>query len=86
VVERKTKATLPDGKVVDAFEVPLEESTERWSEFKLEDGTIFRAKMNVIGIVRVPEMWDPQGNPFYLFNMTPIVAIIEAPEHLRKKV
>jgi hypothetical protein len=83
--ERKTKVTLPSGDEVDAFEVPVDESSERWSEFKLEDGTIFRAKMNVLTVHRVPEMWDPQGNPFYMINMAPTVAITESPERLRKK-
>jgi hypothetical protein len=86
VAERKTKATLPTGQEVDAFEVPVEESTERWSEFKLEDGTIIRAKMNVISVTRVPEMWDPQGNPFYAINAAPVLALVDVPERLRKKV
>jgi hypothetical protein len=86
VAERKVKATLPSGQVVDAFEVPVEESTERWSELNLEDGTTMRVKMTVINVNRVPGMWDPQGNPFYLVNMTPVMAIIETPDRLRKKV
>lgn len=86
MAERKTKTTLPTGAVVDAFEVPVEEATERWSEYKLEDGTIIRAKMNVITVIRVPEMWDPQGNPFYVVNGSPVIAIIESPDRLRKKV
>jgi hypothetical protein len=87
MAERKTKVKLvPSGQEVDAFEVPVEESTERWSELKLEDGTILRVKINVIAIHRVPEMWDPQGNPFYVLNMAPVIAILESPERLRRKV
>jgi hypothetical protein len=84
--ERPTKATLPGGKVVDAVEVPVEESLERWSELKLEDGSILRVKMTVLSVSRVIGEWDPQGNPFYMVNMSPIIAVVEAPEHLRKKV
>lgn len=86
VAERKAKVKLPTGQEVDAFEVPVDELSERWSEFKLEDGTIFRVKMSVLTVHRVPDMWDPQGNPFYVTNLTPVIAIIESPERLRKKV
>jgi hypothetical protein len=84
--ERPTTATLPGGKVVDAVEVPIEESLERWSELKLEDGSTLRVKMAVISVSRIQGMWDPQGNPFYMVNMSPVMAVVEAPEHLRKKV
>jgi len=86
VAERRAKVKLPTGQEVDAFEVPVDESSERWSEFKLEDGTIFRVKITVLTVHRVSDMWDPQGNPFYVTNLAPVVAIIEAPERLRKKV
>jgi hypothetical protein len=86
MAERRSRVKLPTGQEVDAFEVPIEESMERWSEFKFEDGTILRAKMNIVSVHRVPDTWDPQGNPFYVLNMAPAMAIIESPEHLRKKV
>ena len=66
--------------------MPVEELTERWSEFKFEDGTIIRAKISIVSVHRVPDTWDPQGNPFYVINMSPTMAIVEAPERLRKKV
>jgi hypothetical protein len=84
--ERPTTVALPGGKVVDAVEVPIEESHERWSELKLEDGAILRVKMTVLSVNRVQGMWDQQGNPFYMVNMSPVMAVVEAPEHLRKKV
>lgn len=85
MVERKTKAKLPTGQTVDAFEVPVEELTERWSDYKLEDGSALRMKMNVLSVNRIPNMWDPQGNPFYLVNVSPVMTVVEAPQHLRKK-
>jgi hypothetical protein len=86
VAERREKLKLPTGQEVEAFEVPIEESSERWSEFKLEDGTIFRVKMTVLTVHRVPDTWDPQGNPFYMMNLAPVITIIESPERLRTKV
>jgi hypothetical protein len=85
VVERRTKAMF-NGKMVDGVEVPIDESNEKWSEFKFEDGTVLRAKVSILQVVRVDGEYDPLGNPTYAINMTPTIAIIEAPEKLRKKV
>jgi len=87
VAERKTKILIQaTNQTVDGVEVPVEESTERWSEFKLEDGTTFRVKMTVVSAVRIDGQFDPQGNPNYVMNMTPVIAVTEVPERLRKKV
>jgi hypothetical protein len=87
VAERKTKVQLQGtDQMVDGTEVPVEESTERWSEFKLEDGTIFRIKLAVISAVRMEGQFDPNGNPMYVMNLTPVIALISSPDQLRKKV
>ena len=86
MVERITKVTLPTGKIADGIEVPIEELNERWSEIKLEDGTIIRIKLSLISAVRVPGQYDQVGNPMYIMNMTPTIAILSVPEELRKKV
>ncbi len=78
--------TLPSGEIVRGLEVPVEESNERWSEIKLEDGTVIRVKLNVISAVRVPGQFDQAGIPMYVMNMTPTIAILSVPENLRKKV
>jgi hypothetical protein len=45
MAERKTKVqVVPGDPLVNGVEVPVEESTERWSEYKLEDGSIIRLK------------------------------------------
>jgi hypothetical protein len=86
MVERNTRVTLPTGQIADGIEVPIEESIERWSEIKLEDGTIIRVKTSVISAVRVPGQYDQMGNPMYVMNMAPTIAILSVPEELRKKV
>jgi hypothetical protein len=87
VPERKTKV-IPQGgaQQVDGMEVPVEESTERWSEFKLEDGSVLRVKITVVSAVRLTGQYDPQGNPMYVLNMTPVIAITDVPDRLRRKV
>lgn len=47
-VVAKIKISLPDGSSVDATEVGVEETTERWSEVRLSDGTKLRVKMTVV--------------------------------------
>jgi hypothetical protein len=43
--ERKTKIGIPpETTPADGFDVPVEESTDRLSELKLEDGSILRVK------------------------------------------
>ena len=86
MVERMTKVTLPTGQIADGVEVPIEELNERWSEIKLGDGTIVRVKLSIVSVVRVPGQYDQVGNPMYIMNMTPTIAIFSVPEDLRKKV
>jgi len=81
----KIKMTLPDGRVVDGVEVGVDESTERWSDVKLKDGSSFRLKISIISAARAEGVFDQQGNPIYTFNMAPIVALAEAPQSLKKK-
>lgn len=86
MAERKVKVPYGEsGKLTDGFEVSVDESTEKWSEYKLSDGSIIRGKMTVVSAVRIEGHFDPQGNPMYAINMTPAMLIAESPAHLRKK-
>jgi hypothetical protein len=55
MAERKTKIPfpLPDSPPVDAVDVQVKESTERWSEVQLEDGTVLRVRPSILGALRV---------------------------------
>ena len=60
MAERKvTVAVPPTGEPKEGVEVQIEESTERWSEFKFEDGTVIRAKLTIMSAVRVEGEYDP---------------------------
>jgi len=84
MAERKTMAPLPTtGQMVAASEVPIEESTERWTEVKLEDGTVFRIKPTVLSATRLEGHYDQEGNPFYLIKNAPVIALVQVPDHLR---
>ncbi len=84
MAERKIQMSLPDGKTVDGVEVGVRESTERWSDFELEDGTKFRIKVTVLGVNRASKDYDPGGLPWYQFNVLPVFSTMEVPDHLKK--
>lgn len=79
------KVKLGD-RLVDGVEVSVDESSERFSEAKLSDGTKVRVKLSVISAYRIDGEYDKDGNPMYSFNMAPIISIVDCPPHLKKKV
>jgi hypothetical protein len=76
----------PDNKLVDAWEVPIATSTERWSEFELEDGSVIRAKVNAVGFIRIENQYDPDGNPIYAMLAQNVHVIGSVPDKLKRKV
>ena len=83
---RKITVPLPTGGTAQGVEVQVEESSERWSEFTLADGTVIRAKVTITSAIRVDGHYDPLGNPVYTTNMTPVLSIVSVPDALLKKV
>jgi len=72
--------------MVEGTEVPLIESVERWTELKLEDGSVLRVKPVVMSIVRIDGEYDPQGNPMYAVQGGQAMVVGSAPDHLRRPV
>lgn len=83
---RKVQVPGADGKLREAVDVSIDHSSERWSEFTLEDGTVLRAKISIISAGRVDGEWDQDGNPMYVTKSHNIVTVVESPEKLRRKV
>ena len=75
---------LPDGQTAEGTEVPMLESVERWSEIKLEDGSVLRIKANVISVARVNDRWDDTGNPIYAVRSQNMMVVASAPKELRR--
>lgn len=84
MAERKVKVSLGE-KQMDGFDVPVEESSERWSEYKLEDGGIIRIKTIVVSVIRAEGEWDQEGNPLYIVKSTNALTVVEAPHALKRK-
>ncbi|MGO8988800.1 MAG: hypothetical protein ACLQGU_08285 [bacterium] len=81
-VKKKIKLFGQDKEVTD---VPIVKSTEPWSEYELEDGSIVRFKNVATSIVRVENQYGPDGSPMYLVFSSPVNYVYYSPEKLRKK-
>jgi hypothetical protein len=84
VAERK-KSVMVNGRPVPGVDVPIEESNERWSDIKLEDGTMLRVKITVLSVGRADAEYDPNGYPMYSLDLAPVVTISHVPENLRRR-
>jgi len=78
------KFKLPNGDQVDAEPVEINQSSEHWNQYMLEDGTVIKMKLVATRIVRLLNQYDQAGNPVYFVNSTNVVSI-ECPESLKKK-
>jgi hypothetical protein len=82
---RKIKVPGPTGAMVDGVEVMVKESTERWSEFTLEEGTVMLAKQSLTSCVRLDGQYDQEGQPLYVGRGAPIITLKSVPDALLKK-
>jgi hypothetical protein len=71
---------MPGMPPVEGIAVTVEESLEKWSEIKLDDGAIIRVKPVVVSVTRVDSHRDQDGNPVYVIKTQPVIAIVKGPE------
>ena len=81
--ERKTKAQVPGGGTADAVDVAITESTERWTEIHLDDGTVIRIKPVILAVQRIEGHYDQEGNPLYQVKANQIMTA-DSPDHMKK--
>ena len=74
------------GKTVEATIIDIEEIRERPIVISLSDGTVLRLKVDVVEVVRFQDEWDRDGNPLYNVRSGNMLAILESPVNLQKKV
>lgn len=72
------------GRQVEATPVEVTQSSERWNEYLLEDGTVMKMKLVLKKVLRVDGEFDGEGNPVYIMQSTN-VSSITAPDHLKHK-
>ena len=66
-------------------EIEMLEAKERWSEYRLADGTTLRLKPVMIAIFRADGQYTPDGEPVYNMKST-LVADVRAPSALMRPI
>lgn len=82
---RKVSIRGSDGNPVEGLDIPILESTERFSEFTLADGTVLRVKPLIISAARMENQWDQDDNPVYVCKNQVVVAVKHSLDSLRRK-
>lgn len=72
------------GKESDATPVEVNQASEYWNQYLLDDGSVLKLKTVATQIVRLIGEYDSEGNPIYVVKSGNIVTVT-APEHLKKK-
>lgn len=80
----KVKIQLPNGDWANATPVQLNQSSEQWNTYLLEDGSVLKVKLVVTKVSRLDNSYDAEGNPVYIFQSTNVTSV-ETPENLKKK-
>lgn len=73
------------GREVEAVPIDVNQSSERWNEYLLEDGTLVKMKLVLKKVLRVEGQYDPEGNPLYVLQSTNVTTVT-APKELRRKI
>ena len=55
--------------------VPIQESTERWTEITLDDGSILRLKPVVARAIRLEGKFDGEGSPIYVVQSANVLTV-----------
>jgi hypothetical protein len=73
-----------EGQMVAAEELECVDEKTPWSLFKLEDGTLLKAKQSLVNIYRLVDKFKPDGEPIYVFKMAGMMNV-EIPPELKRK-
>jgi hypothetical protein len=81
-MERNIKVPF-EGKIVEGLEMDFKSVKEDWNEYQVNDGVIIRMKVVVTNIAKIPDKYDPEGNPIYVVKSSNVLST-SAPEKLKK--
>jgi hypothetical protein len=70
--------------VVEATPVSVNQASEYFNQYFLEDGTVLRMKLVATKIFRVDDRFDAEGNPVYFVQSTNVLST-DTPAHLKRK-
>lgn len=72
------------GEEVEALPIDINQASEYWNQYLLEDGTAMKMKLVATKVLRVDNRYDNEGNPFYIVQSTNVVSV-NSPDNLRRK-
>ena len=72
-----------NGRQVEALPVEVNQTSERWNEYFLEDGSVLKMKLVLKKVFKVEGEYDAEGNPVYVMQSTNVTTV-SAPENLKK--
>jgi hypothetical protein len=63
--DESKRRTIFAGRVVEATPVGYTPAVEPWTELLLADGSVFRAKLVIQDVLRLDDIYEPDGTPVY---------------------
>lgn len=80
MARKRKKRTITDesGQSVEGTVITVDETTERWTEASLSDGTTFRIKVVIDEVVRIDGQTDNEGNPVYTIVSHNVISDVQS--------
>ncbi len=72
------------GEEVEALPIDINQTSEYWNQYLLDDGAVIKMKLVATKVLRVDIKYDQEGNPLYIIQSTNITSV-NAPDNLKKK-
>ncbi len=82
-MSRKIKVPY-QGEMRDATIVDVNQASELWNHYFLEDGTVLKFKVVVTQVTKIDDEHDQEGNPVYNVKSTNVLTVM-CPDELKKK-
>lgn len=75
-VEMHKKVKISFGnEQVEAVPVEINQASERWNEYLLEDGVVLKIKLVTTKVYRLEDRFDKEGNPVYFVQSTNVLSV-----------
>lgn len=70
---------------VDATPVDINQASEYFNQYFLEDGAVLKMKLVATKVFRLDDRYDQDGNPVYFVQSTNVLSV-DAPAKLKRKI
>lgn len=81
----KTKIIHPvTGEKTEGNYIEIKNEPSISHNLELEDGTVINFKLIVSRVVRIPNEFDQDDNPYYVIQSNNILSVVHVPENLKK--